>query len=193
MALRRPRLLVASLAVAVVVSAVGGWALSGVMAGDGVPDDVVLDEPGEYQQPVDPNPDRLGDLLPDVELVDAEGVAVPTASLVGTPIVVNLWYASCPPCARELADFAEVDAERDDVRFVGVNPIDDADAMVDFASDRDVRYDLLRDPDAELVDALGIVNCPATLFVGADGRIVLQEGVLDADELRFHLGHVFGT
>ena len=39
-------------------------------------------------------------------------------------MVVNLWYSTCPPCARELADFAAVEAEvGDDVRFVGVNPL----------------------------------------------------------------------
>jgi hypothetical protein len=37
------------------------------------------------------------------------------------------------------------------------------------------------------------VNFPATVFVDADGRIVLQTGAIDAEELRFHLGHVFGA
>ena len=34
-------------------------------------------------------------------------------------MVVNVWYSTCPPCARELADFAAVHAEiGDEVRFV---------------------------------------------------------------------------
>ena len=193
MAVRRPRLLVASLVVAVVVSLLGGWALSGAIGDDGVPDDVVLDEPGEYQQPADPNRDVLGEPFPDVTLTAADGSTVRTSDLVGQPMVVNLWYSTCPPCAREMADFAAVDAERDDVRFVGVDPVDDVATMTAFAEDRGVTYDLLRDADADLVDALGVVTFPATVFVDADGRIVLQTGVLDADELRFHLGHVFGT
>ena len=54
-------------------------------------------------------------------------------------MVVNLWYSTCPPCARELADFAAVDAEvGDDVRFVGVNPYDTAPTMTRFAADRGV-------------------------------------------------------
>ena len=54
-------------------------------------------------------------------------------------MVVNLWYSTCPPCARELADFAAVDAEvGDDVRFVGVNPYDTATTMTRFAADRGV-------------------------------------------------------
>jgi peroxiredoxin len=193
MALRRPRLLVASLAAAVAVSLVGGWALASTWRDDGVPDDIVLAAPGEYELPAsgDGNPDVVGDQLPDVELVDASGAPVSLRDYAGEPLVVNLWYASCPPCARELSDFAAVDAETDGVRFVGVNPLDAPVTMTEFAAERGVRYDLLRDPDAAFVDALGVVNFPVTLFVDAGGRVVLQAGAMDADELRFHLGHVF--
>ena len=58
-------------------------------------------------------------------------------------MVVNLWYSTCPPCARELTYFAAVEAELgDDVRFVGVNPLDDVDEMQQFAADRGVDYEL---------------------------------------------------
>jgi len=73
------------------------------------------------------------------------------------------------------------------VRFVGVNPYDSAADMATFADDRDVTYELLRDPDSELADALGVVAYPVTLFVGRDGYVVEQTGPLAADELRARL------
>ena len=47
------------------------------------------------------------DRLPVVELLGADGSTVELAS-DGRPMVVNLWYSTCPPCARELVDFAAV-------------------------------------------------------------------------------------
>ena len=39
---------------------------------------------------------------------DAAGLEIRTSSLVGQPLVVNLWYSTCPPCKRELGEFASV-------------------------------------------------------------------------------------
>jgi peroxiredoxin len=189
----RPRLLATSLAAAAVVSVMGGWVLSRALADDSSDESIVLDVPGEYEQPPDgTNLDNTGRALPDVTLVDAAGNDVPTAALLGRPLIINLWFSTCAPCRRELADIAGVDAElAGAIRFVGVNPLDDATTMTSFAEERGVDYELLRDPSSELVDALGIVNFPATVFVGADGSILLETGVLTAAELRAHVEHVF--
>jgi peroxiredoxin len=154
---------------------------------------VVLDTPGEYEVSAEGlNADNLGATFPDVMLVAADGTEVPTSALVGQPLVVNLWFSTCPPCIREMPDFAEVHAELGaSVRFVGVNPLDDAATMVAFAADRGVGYDLMRDPSSELVEALGVTAFPATVFVDAAGSIVLQTGVLTAAQLRAHVEHVF--
>jgi peroxiredoxin len=192
----RPRLLATSLAVAAILSVLGGWALARVLSSDDpvdAQDSVVLDVPGEYDESSgELNASNPGVALPDVVLVDGDGTDVSTSSLVGTPLVLNLWYSTCAPCRRELADFAAVDAElAGAVRFVGVNPLDDASTMTSFAGERGVRYELLSDPSSALVDALGVTAFPATVFVAADGTIVLQTGVLTADELRAHVAHVF--
>jgi peroxiredoxin len=125
-----------------------------------------------------------GDPLPNVVLLDRDDNEVRTTDLLGEPLVINLWFSTCPPCAKELPDFAEVDAERDDVRFIGVNTIDSVEVMERFAGERGVEYDLLRDELAELTDGVGAVAFPVTLFVTSDGTIVDQAGVLDADGLR---------
>lgn len=188
----RPRLLVLSLLIAATVGVVGGWALNRSQRDSGVPDDivlqgdVVLDTPGEYQQPLD-GEDTVteGAPLPAVVLVDASGAEVRSDSLVGTPLVVNVWFSTCPPCARELADFAEVHREVGDrVRFVGVNPFDGPDAMQQFAAERGVGYELLRDPEARFIDAVGVASFPRTLFVDEAGIIVGEAGELDAAALR---------
>jgi len=181
----RPRLFIASLLVAVAVIGVAVW----IQQPDG-------DDPAIDASLTDPrsvvtfpneglgNDDVQGDSLPDVVLLDRDDTEVATSELLGEPLVVNLWYSTCPPCAKELPDFAEVDAETDDARFIGVNTLDSVEVMERFAGERGVEYDLFRDHFAELADGIGATAMPVTLFVTSNGTIVEQTGPLDADELR---------
>ena len=165
---------------ALVVLAGGAIVWSRLDADDGGSgEEVRLDEPGD---------------LPDVELLAVDGSPVRLPGDDPRPMVVNLWYSTCAPCARELADFADVHDEiGDQVRFVGVDPLDTVDAMKRFADDRGVRYELLRDDGFAFTDGLGIVAFPATLFVDADGRIVDQIGAIDDDELRDKLAELWNV
>ncbi len=181
----RPRLLAGSLAVAALVIVV----FTVVLATQGSSDDDVDARltPGVVTFPNDglANANVEGDPLPIVDLGDRDGNAISTASFLGQPLVVNFWYANCPPCVKELPDFAEVHAEMGDaVRFIGVNTQDSVEEMERFAADRGVTYELYRDDFGDLVDAIRLVSTPTTLFVTPEGRIVEQTGVLDADELR---------
>jgi peroxiredoxin len=168
---------------AAVVVGVGALVWSRTVADDG--DDVVrLDTPGEFADPSASNPANDGQPLPHVELTTVDGSPT-TLAVDGRPMVVNLWYSACPPCARELTYFAAVEADLGDtIRFVGVNPLDDVDEMQRFAADRGVDYELLIDRDGNLDHALGVVQYPVTLFVDAEGDIVAQTGVLSESELR---------
>jgi len=131
------------------------------------------------------NEEVEGDLLPEATFLDRNDNEISSAELLGDPLVVNLWFSTCAPCAKELPDFAEVHAEvGDEVRFVGVNTIDSVEVMERFAGERGVQYELLRDQYAELANGIGAVAFPMTLFVTSNGVIVEQTGVLDADELR---------
>ncbi len=125
-----------------------------------------------------------GDSLPLVDLTGADGAAVSTSTMIGTPLVINFWYSACAPCANELRDFAAVDARYgEEVRFVGVNAIDSIDEMESFAGERGVTYTLFQDRLAELQTELRLASFPTTIFVDADGRIVERTGVLDESAL----------
>jgi thiol-disulfide isomerase/thioredoxin len=170
--------------VVAIVALAGAVAGSRIVADDGDDDVIRLETPGEYVDPAVSNPPNDGATFPAVELVGDSGAAT-TLRGDGRPMVVNLWYSTCPPCARELTYFAAVaDDLGADVRFVGVNPLDDDSTMRSFAAERGVEYELLRDPDGALDAALGIVQYPATLFVDADGEVVAQTGVLSEGGLR---------
>lgn len=181
------RLLVASLAVAIVVSLVGGWALS--RTGNDLPavdDEIDLGTPTVAQVPaISTNAEVTGDVLADITLEDNDGNPVATRDLVGQPMIINYWYSTCAPCKKELPDFATVHDELgDQIRFIGVNPLDTPEVNVSFARDRGVTYELLRDPADEFSSTIGVAAAPFTLFVASDGTVVRQAGVLDAASLR---------
>jgi peroxiredoxin len=182
----RPRLLAWSLVAAVVVIVIGTvvWAQS---SGDDGVDATLDDASAVVTYPNDGlgNQEVEGDLFPNATFLDRNDNEVSSAELLGNPLVVNLWFSTCAPCAKELPDFAEVHAEvGEEVRFVGVNTIDSVEVMERFAGERGVQYELLRDQYAELANGIGAVAFPITLFVTSEGVIVEQTGVLDADELR---------
>ena len=186
MSVPRPRLLAWSLVAAVVVIVIGTvvWAQS---SGDDGVDATLDDASAVVTYPNDGlgNQEVEGDLFPNATFLDRNDNEISSAELLGNPLVVNLWFSTCEPCAKELPDFAEVHAEvGEEVRFVGVNTIDSVEVMERFAGERGVQYELLRDQYAELANGIGAVAFPITLFVTSEGVIVEQTGVLDADELR---------
>jgi thiol-disulfide isomerase/thioredoxin len=184
----------AGLVVAAVVVITGFWIGGAFDDSNRTDGSFVLDEPGVFEQQLgEINDDSSGDHLPASTLTDSAGSEHSLDELAGTPAVLNFWFSSCVPCRRELADFAAVEAELgDDVRFIGINPFDQVDPMQDFAAARGVAYDLWRD-DGTLIDELGIVGFPVTLFVAEDGTILRQTGEIDADTLRATIDELFGV
>lgn len=183
----------AGLIVAVGVLVAGFWLGGAFEPSERTDGSFVLDERGVFQQPAeDINVDATGAQMPDVALVDAGGVERRLSEFRGRPMVVNLWFSTCPPCRRELADFAEVHAEvGSDVEFVGVDPFDTVEAMERFAAERGVTYELWRDPEFELTNALEVIGYPVTYFVSPDGEILRQTGEIDAGELRQAIEELF--
>lgn len=180
-----------ALIVVAVMSVAGGVVVArATQRGDG--DVIQLDQPGEYVDPSASNPPQVGARMPAFRLTTATGDAV-TLEPDGRPMVVNLWQSTCPPCARELPAFADVDAEYGDrVRIVGIDDLDSAARMTQFAADRGVQYELLMDPGYQVQDSLHVVAYPVTWFVDANGEIVAQTLSLSEAELRDNVEALLG-
>jgi thiol-disulfide isomerase/thioredoxin len=183
---RRTRLLVSSLVVAAVASVAIGWAI----ARSGNSDDAVarLDGSGPTSAPgggaFPVNQVVKGKPLPAVDVLTVQGTKVATKSLLGTPLVINVWGSTCGPCKKELPDFAKVQqVYEQQVRFVGVDYLPPSDHEEQFARSKGVQYELLYDGTGQFIAKVGIAAFPVTLFVKADGTIVQQTGQLDEAKL----------
>ena len=171
------------LGVALVLAVVAGWAVS--RSNDNTDDSAHLDTRVTFEQPsIETNAAVEGDPLPDATVQNLAGDDVTIASLVGQPMVINIWGSTCGPCKKELPAFAAVHLQyADRVRFVGIDYLPASDREEAFARDKGVQYELFYDGDGQFINGVGVAAFPVTLFVDASGRIVRQTGQLDEADL----------
>jgi peroxiredoxin len=122
-------------------------------------------------------------------LPDLAGNAQNVGQWRGKVMVVNFWATWCPPCLKEIPDFAAVSERHADapVQFVGIG-IDSAANIAAFQQEHRVPYPLLVGSSETLKVATDLVGTaealPLTIIVDRDGMIHrVKLGTLNQDEL----------
>ena len=126
----------------------------------------------------------------DLSFETLDGKSMSLADLRPTPVVVNLWYAACPPCRKEAPDLKSVSEELGDkVQFLGVNVRDQEAAANAFIQSFQVPYPNMLDSNGEMVSLLSGVlppqATPSTVILDAKGRAAARVvGEVDASTLK---------
>ena len=106
-----------------------------------------------------------------MERIDASPISL--ASTNGSPVVVNLWASWCPPCRREMPMMAELAATAEDVTFLFVNQGEGRSAIEAYLTSQNLALpNVLLDPHRQVARHYSMPGLPATLFIGADGRLL---------------------
>lgn len=108
----------------------------------------------------------------------------------GQVLVVNFWYAACPPCRTEapwLRDLSDAHAQNE-VKFLGVNVRDTAATSTTFTEEYGITYPSLVDSDQSVMLAFSGVSplsaVPSTLVFDREGRLAGRiVGIIDKDTL----------
>lgn len=114
-------------------------------------------------------------------------------------VVVNLWYAACPPCRKEAPELNAVAKKFEDkVQFLGVNVRDAKPAAEGFTKTFKVEYDNTLDSDGTIVAALSDVlppqATPSTVILDEQGRPAARVvGAVEESTLRGLIEDALGS
>ena len=122
---------------------------------------------------------------------DENGATISSEQFAGEVVVVNFWYAACPPCRVEAADLEQVHQDYLDrgVEFVGVNVYDQAPTIASFNAEFGVTYPSILDVEGAEVrlafsDNVPPQAIPSTLVIDRSGSVAaVIRGVADASVL----------
>ncbi|MBP2384406.1 TlpA family protein disulfide reductase [Brachybacterium sacelli] len=146
-------------------SDVASEANAGYVSGDGV----VVEIP----------PEGRADPL-EIQGTTYDGADFDSTALRGAPLLINVWYASCPPCRVEAPALKAVHSEYSalGVGFVGVNTRDKAGPAAAFEDSFGITYPSIPDADGAVIASMdGSVSpnaVPTTLILDAEGRVAAR-------------------
>lgn len=110
---------------------------------------------------------------------DFAGQPVDTGEWLGNVVVVNTWYAACPPCRKEAPALVAIAQEYEGrAHLIGLNSTDEAGAAEAFQRTFAVPYPSIADGDGAATAALqGVVPLqavPTTVVLDAQGRVAAR-------------------
>jgi cytochrome c biogenesis protein CcmG/thiol:disulfide interchange protein DsbE len=119
--------------------------------------------------------------LPALSVRTLDGAPVQLDKLRG-PALIDLWATWCMPCAHALPFYARL-AKETGIHVVAVS-IDADDAVVrEWLLRNPVPFEILRDPNGEVAEELGMRLMPTSFLLDAQGKVIKRhDGFTEEDE-----------
>lgn len=118
---------------------------------------------------------QLGARAPQLVAQTLDGTRAELDSLVGNPVLLNVWATWCHPCRDEIPVLQALHERFGPagLRVVGVS-IDAAGRTADigtFVREYGVTYPIWHDPDQRVMPAFSVIGVPTTVLIDAAGRV----------------------
>ena len=123
--------------------------------------------------------DKVGRAVPDVAGVDLAGAPIRLADLKGKYVLVDFWATWCAPCVAEIPRLQSAYAKYRARGFeiVAVSLDETKAPVLDFVAARKIPWKQVHNAagGADLVEAFGVTNIPATFLIDPSGTIIRLE------------------
>jgi len=117
----------------------------------------------------------LGGAMFDFTVTDQNGTEHTLSELLKTKkaVVINLWYTSCVPCKMEFPYLQQAyDEYKDDIALLALSPVDNADAVAQFATDNSLSFPMAA-CDPAWADQVEGIAYPTTIVVDRYNNVAL--------------------
>lgn len=137
-------------------------------------------EPEQGDQTPDASIDPNAVLAPDFTVIDSSEGIWKLSDFRGTPVILNFWSSTCPPCKAEMPLFQTAwEQYGDRIQFMIVNLTDGyndtfATAMA-VIEENNYTFPIFFDTASEGARAYSIYSIPMTYFIDANGVIVSEQ------------------
>ena len=122
---------------------------------------------------------KVGDVAPEFAVKTLAGSEVRLSELKGKIVLLDFWATWCAPCVAEIPHVKEIaDAHAGDSRFVllGMNEDEETDRLKYFMEQAKITWPQgLLGGDLEVAKRYGATAIPATVLIGADGKVIARD------------------
>jgi len=110
---------------------------------------------------------------------------IDSATLRGSPLIINFWATWCAPCAVEMPELQRLSDANPDVHIIAVNVGESRDLMQQWGQTFGLTFDLALDPTGEIARLYALRGQPSTYVIAPDGKIThIFFGATDEATLR---------
>ncbi|HTL47481.1 MAG TPA: TlpA disulfide reductase family protein [Verrucomicrobiae bacterium] len=91
-----------------------------------------------------------------------------------TPVLLVFWATWCPPCVEEIPQLNEIQKryEPGTLKIAAVNVGQSHEALLEFAREHDMNYDILMDEAGEVAGRYGVAGLPVAVLLAKGGEII---------------------
>ncbi|MFL2767147.1 MAG: TlpA family protein disulfide reductase [Dehalococcoidia bacterium] len=101
--------------------------------------------------------------------------------------IINFWFPSCAPCAKELPHFQKLyKTYKDDIEIIGIQMIgiDNAQDGLEFSENLNLTYKLGYNEDNSTIRKYNINSFPTTIFISKKkDEIIVWDGYISYEDL----------
>lgn len=119
--------------------------------------------------------DLVGKPAPDIDVKDIHGKPIRLADFKGKVVLLDFWAVECEPC---VGDFPRLEALYGKYRaqgfeIIGISLDETAERMAELVRERKLPWPQVHNATsgADLVASFGVSSLPATVLIGADGKV----------------------